>query len=259
MKEPVSIPSLWTVIFQFLLILDVSHSYVLCTEASNLSHHPACINPTHPIRVLQQLGSVDLVINISNLGTIPDDFPVEWTYSTVFDVGTRQISGTIPSSMSTWTSLLEFYVNSTQISGTIPSSLSSWTSLQRFDVSSTQISGTIPSSLSTWTTLQWFYIGSTQISGIVPFSSTLLLFEAVRSNISGCIYMKNDDCPYRSWDFSYTGISCLNLTCMNVKLICQYCLNLVHILPDVLTYDCTASSFPQLPKFIPKAIQTLTM
>jgi Leucine rich repeat/Leucine Rich Repeat len=86
------------------------------------------------------------------------------------DLGTNQLSGTLPASLSALTSLQTLDLQNNQLSGTIPASLSTLTNLQLLSLTTNQLSGTIPASLSTLTNLQSLVLNENQLSGSIPAS-----------------------------------------------------------------------------------------
>eukprot|EP00759_Apiculatamorpha_spiralis_P030465 PhF_6_TR32155/c0_g1_i1/m.47690 len=123
-------------------------------------------------------------------GTIPSSLSM-WTSLQTISIARTLVSGTLPLALSTLTAIQFFHVSSSLVSGTIPGVFSLWTRIQYFDVSRTHISGTIPSSLSAWTNLMTFRIHSSEMSGTIsPYFSTwkaLQVFDVGSTFISGTI------------------------------------------------------------------------
>ena len=93
------------------------------------------------------------------------------------DLHNNQLSGSIPSGLSTSTGLTSLNLNSNSLTGTVPSTISALTALTLLDLGNNPLSGSFPSQLSTLTHLQYLDTSNAGYSGSVP--STIAALQAL--------------------------------------------------------------------------------
>ena len=90
------------------------------------------------------------------------------------DLHNNQLSGSIPSGLSTATGLSSLNLNSNSLTGTVPSTISTLTALTLLNLGKNPLSGSFPSQLSTLTHLQYLDTSNAGYSGSVPSTITAL-------------------------------------------------------------------------------------
>ena len=90
---------------------------------------------------------------------------------TVLNLGSRQLTGTLPAALNSLTGLQDLWLHSNRLSGSIPT-LSSLTSLQSLLLAANRLSGEIPS-LSSLTNLSNLQLTANRLSGEIPSLSGL--------------------------------------------------------------------------------------
>ncbi len=101
--------------------------------------------------------------------------PCEWYGVTcnnghvyTLNLGTNQLSGSIPTSLGNLTQLQNLWLNNNQLSGSIPPELGSLTNLQDLELDNNQLSGSLPVELGNLTNLQTIKLCSNQLTGSIP-------------------------------------------------------------------------------------------
>ncbi|VAH28918.1 unnamed protein product [Triticum turgidum subsp. durum] len=106
---------------------------------------------------------ITLELSNNNIGgTIPDNLPV--TLQRFFLSG-NQLSGSLPSTLSTLTLLTDMSLSSNRLSGDIPDVFSALTGLINLDFSSNNLTGPLPPSMGNLKALTTLHIQDNQISG----------------------------------------------------------------------------------------------
>ncbi|KAM3365345.1 hypothetical protein ACQJBY_015221 [Aegilops geniculata] len=105
-------------------------------------------------------------------GTIPDNLPV--TIQRFFLSG-NQLSGSLPSTLSTLTLLTDMSLSSNRLSGDIPDVFSALTGLINLDFSSNNLTGPLPPSMGNLKALTTLHIQDNQISGTLDVLQDLPL------------------------------------------------------------------------------------
>lgn len=107
---------------------------------------------------------------------------------TSIELQSNRFSGTIPDDyFAALSNLVLFDVSGNNLSGTIPSSISSATSLSTLDLSSNSFVGTMPPGLGALKYLQYLYISSNRFVGTIPRS-----FASVDSSLVQVWMQQND-------------------------------------------------------------------
>jgi len=102
-------------------------------------------------------------------GTIPSSLSALTSLQTL-KLSVNQLTGSIPD-LSALTSLLELWLHNNQLTGSIPD-LSAWTSLLDLNLSNNKLTGSIPD-LSALTSLQSLHLDFNQLTGSIPDLSAL--------------------------------------------------------------------------------------
>ncbi|KAG8080098.1 hypothetical protein GUJ93_ZPchr0007g3566 [Zizania palustris] len=108
---------------------------------------------------------ITLELSNNNIGgTIPDNLPV--TLQRFFLSG-NQLSGSIPSTLSTLTLLTSMSLNNNRLVGEIPDAFSTLTGLANLDFSSNNLTGPLPPSMGNLTALTSLHIQNNQMTGLL--------------------------------------------------------------------------------------------
>ncbi|TVU01638.1 hypothetical protein EJB05_52911, partial [Eragrostis curvula] len=116
-----------------------------------------------------------ITLDLSNTnigGTIPDGLPV--TMQKLFLSG-NQLSGSIPSTLSTLTQLTTVSLDNNHLVGEIPDVFAALTGVANLDFSSNNLTGPLPPSMGNLTALTSLHIQNNQISGILDVLQDLPL------------------------------------------------------------------------------------
>ncbi|KAJ1291463.1 hypothetical protein BS78_02G317100 [Paspalum vaginatum] len=106
---------------------------------------------------------ITLDLSNNNIGgTIPDGLPITMQK---FFLSANQLSGNLPSTLSTLTLLTSMSLNSNHLVGEIPDVFSSLTGLANLDFSDNNLTGPLPPSMGNLTALTSLHIQNNQISG----------------------------------------------------------------------------------------------
>ncbi|WP_158600406.1 hypothetical protein [Fibrisoma montanum] len=104
---------------------------------------------------------------------------------TYIDLQGRNLTGSLPLSLSGLTSLNYLNLYNNVITGSIPVSLSALTALDYLSISFNQLTGSIPAGLSNLTRLTFLDFQQNQLSGCFPASLSALCSQSVSVNFSG--------------------------------------------------------------------------
>jgi len=110
----------------------------------------------------------------------------------------NQLVGTIPTELGSLSSLQFLILGNNQLTGAIPSELGNLSNLKDITLSSNQLAGTIPSALSNLTRLTGIRLDYNQLNGAVPSVSTLtnlLVFELLGNSLC-----KDETVNYGFWN-----------------------------------------------------------
>jgi Leucine-rich repeat (LRR) protein len=129
------------------------------------------------------------------LGSISPDLAL-LTSLTLFDLSSKDLTGTLPWSMGQWINLITFNVHHNALTGPLPTSIGDWTNLQRFSVYDNALTGMIPTAIAQWSGIQTVLLDTNQFTGTVP----------------------NGICQFRSVDLTLLHADC-NVECQ----CCTYC------------------------------------
>ncbi|KAM0870630.1 hypothetical protein ACQ4PT_039876 [Festuca glaucescens] len=116
---------------------------------------------------------ITLDLSNNNIGgTIPDNLPVTVQR---FSLSVNQLTGGIPSTLSTLTMLTAMYLNNNQLVGDIPDAFSALTGLANLDFSSNNLTGPLPPSVGNLRALTSLHIQNNQMSGTLDVLQDLPL------------------------------------------------------------------------------------
>ncbi|EEC82277.1 hypothetical protein OsI_26501 [Oryza sativa Indica Group] len=138
---------------------------------------------------------ITLDLSNNNIGgTIPDNLPI--TLQRFFLSG-NQLSGSIPSTLSTLTLLTGLSLNNNHLSGEIPDAFSTLTGLANLDFSSNNLTGPLPPSMGNLTALTSLHIQNNQIIGLLNVLQDLPLQDLnIENNLfSGPVPVKLENIP----------------------------------------------------------------
>jgi Leucine-rich repeat (LRR) protein len=132
--------------------------------------------PQAECQVLVALYNSTNGINWNNkTGWLVTNTPCSWYgvlcasgHVTQLNLGSNQLSGSIPSQLGNLANLQWLYLYSNQLSGSIPPQLSNLANLQGLWLYNNQLSGSIPPELGNLANLRELYLYSNQLSGSIP-------------------------------------------------------------------------------------------
>ncbi len=90
------------------------------------------------------------------------------TNLTLLELGSNDLTGTIPTELGNLTNLIYLYLGSNDLTGTIPTELGNLTNLTNLDLESNDLTGTIPTELGNLTNLIYLTLGSNDLTGTIP-------------------------------------------------------------------------------------------
>jgi len=138
---------------------------------------------------------ITLDLSNNNIGgTIPDSLPVTVQRC---NLSVNQLTGSIPSTLSTLTLLTAMYLNNNQLVGDIPDVFSALTGLANLDFSSNNLTGPLPPSVGNLTALASLHIQNNQLSGTLDVLQNLPLQDLdIQNNLfSGPVPQKLYNIP----------------------------------------------------------------
>ena len=124
---------------------------------------------------------------------------------TRLSLGSRRLSGSIPSELGDLTSLERLDLRWNELSGTIPSELGDLSSLEQLDLRGNELSGTIPSELGDLSSLRVLYLSRNELSGTIPSElgnlSSLEQLDLYHNELSGTIPSELGELSSLEWLF----------------------------------------------------------
>ncbi|KAF6167610.1 hypothetical protein GIB67_031193 [Kingdonia uniflora] len=162
-----------------LRILYLSHNHLLGTIPSCFNNFSAMATAQNPNRTYIDFSYNLKLIEKTLLVTkgMEQEYSITLALVTSMDLSANNLSGTIPTEMTSLVGLRWLNLSGNSLTGMIPKNVGSMTSMESLDLSNNHLSGEIPQSMSKITFLGYLNFSYNNLSGKIPTSTQLQSFN----------------------------------------------------------------------------------